>query len=79
MKLFLKKVGSRRPRDEILARVVQGQIRKFFKDTVLDCQELIIPMERKGKPPTVSQWLQKQAQLMGVDAVVIEAYFVALL
>jgi len=72
---FLTKVGKRRPRDDILVRVVEGQLRKFFKETVLNCQELIIPLEGKGKPPTVSQWLQKQAPLLGVDAVVIEAFW----
>lgn len=65
--------------EEMLAKVVDGKMKRFYQDTVLLQQELISASLGDAKPPTVEQWLASKAKDLGVDAIVVEGLEVACL
>eukprot|EP00929_Paragymnodinium_shiwhaense_P063189 TRINITY_DN31582_c0_g1_i1.p1 TRINITY_DN31582_c0_g1~~TRINITY_DN31582_c0_g1_i1.p1 ORF type:complete len:367 (-),score=103.16 TRINITY_DN31582_c0_g1_i1:188-1288(-) len=65
--------------EKLLDKVVEGKLKKFYTENVLLNQEFIAAQEESAKPPSVQQWLQKEAKALGADSLVVEDFRVACL
>mmetsp|Transcript_36590 Transcript_36590/g.80133 ORF Transcript_36590/g.80133 Transcript_36590/m.80133 type:complete len:346 (-) Transcript_36590:65-1102(-) len=63
--------------EAVLAKVIDGKTKKFFQDTVLLSQELLLPQAEV--PITVEAWLKEEAKAAGVSAVSVDAFELVLL
>jgi len=66
--------------EKIMDKVINGKMNKFFSDTVLLRQELLMPQTADdAKPPSVEKWLKEGAKSMGVKSVEVDAFELACL
>jgi len=60
--------------EDVMAKVLQGKARKFYSETVLLQQEILLPQAGDAKPLSVEKWLQAEAKAMGLRALVLEDF-----
>lgn len=60
--------------EDVMAKVLQGKAKKFYSETVLLNQEILLPQAGDAKPVSVEKWLQAEAKAMGLRALVLEDF-----
>jgi len=63
--------------DEILKKVVEGKMKKFYQEHVLLKQEMVLPGD--AKPMSVEQWLADQAASIGASSIEVKDFRLACL
>jgi len=64
--------------EKMLQKVTDGKMNKFYQENVFVKQEVILGGD-DGKPPSVEKWLASEAKAIGVDSVVVDGFYLALL
>jgi elongation factor Ts len=63
---------------KVLEKIVDGKEKKFVQEVALLGQEILLP-QGDQKPPTVEKWLRAEASSLGVSALKVDGFHLALL
>lgn len=63
---------------KVLEKIVSGKEKKFVQEVALLGQEILLPQSDE-KPPTVEKWLRAEASSMGVTALKVDGFRLAVL
>lgn len=66
-----------------LTKAIEGKTRKFYQESVLLSQELLVPRDgaaqEEAAPITVESWLQSEAAALGLDSIEVDSFQLACL
>lgn len=59
--------------DKVMEKVLDGKTQKFYQDSVLMCQELVVQSSEEKSLP-VAEWLEVEAKALGLEKIVLEDF-----